>query len=237
MAPVLSDFQRGRIVGAREAGASISETCKLVGVSRDTVCRIMREYKKLGKTSAEKSTCGRDRKLTSRQQRSLKRIVKRDRRITAAQATVALNTCLDKPVSTATVRKELHDMGIHGRAAIPKPLIKPKNAAERMRWCKDRKQWETDQWSQVVFSDESSFTLFPTSGRVYVWRTSGEAYNPDCLLPTVKHGGGSVMVWGAISRHSLGPLVAVKGKIKASDYQGILDNQVIIQNYFYQKMH
>ena len=29
---------------------------------------------------------------------------------------------------------------------------------------------------------------------VYVWRTPKEAYNPDCLVPTVKLEGGSVMI-------------------------------------------
>jgi hypothetical protein len=46
---------------------------------------------------------------------------------------------------------------------------------------------------------ESSFTLFPTSGRVYIWRSPKEAYNPECLAPAVKHVGGSMMVWAAVS--------------------------------------
>jgi hypothetical protein len=29
--------------------------------------------------------------------------------------------------------------------------------------------------------------LFPTSGRVYVWRIPKEAYNPQFLMPAVKH--------------------------------------------------
>jgi hypothetical protein len=44
----------------------------------------------------------------------------------------------------------------------------------------------------VIWSDVSSFTLFHMSGRVYVWRTTKEAYNQECLVQTVKHGGGSV---------------------------------------------
>jgi hypothetical protein len=35
-----------------------------------------------------------------------------------------------------------------------------------------------------MWSDESSFTLLPASGRVYVWRTPKEAYNPALLVPT-----------------------------------------------------
>jgi hypothetical protein len=33
--------------------------------------------------------------------------------------------------------------------------------------------------AHVMWSDESSFTLLPASGRVYVWRTQKEAYNPE----------------------------------------------------------
>jgi hypothetical protein len=45
--------------------------------------------------------------------------------------------------------------------------------------------------------------MFPTSGKVYVWRTPKEAYNPEYLVATVKHGGGSVMFWAAVSWHSI----------------------------------
>jgi hypothetical protein len=41
----------------------------------------------------------------------------------------------------------------------------------------------------LIWSDELSFTLFPTSGRVYVWRTPKDAYNLECPIPTVKHWG------------------------------------------------
>jgi hypothetical protein len=49
--------------------------------------------------------------------------------------------------------------------------------------------------AHIIWSDESSFMLFPTLGKVYVWRTPKEAYNLECLVPIVEHGIGSVMVW------------------------------------------
>ena len=76
MSFVLTEFQPGRLVGAREAGATIAETCKLVGVSKATVCRFMQEFMK-GKTPPNSST-ERNKKLDSLRQRSLKRIVKAD---------------------------------------------------------------------------------------------------------------------------------------------------------------
>jgi hypothetical protein len=42
--------------------------------------------------------------------------------------TAQLNIHLEDPVSTKTVRHELHKSDIHGRAAIAKPLIIESNA-------------------------------------------------------------------------------------------------------------
>jgi hypothetical protein len=78
----------------------------------------------------------------------------------------------------------------------------------------------------VIWSDESFFMLFPTSGRLYVWITPKEAYSPECLVPTAKHGGGSVMVWTAISCYSIGPIITLHGRITAREYEDRLDNQV-----------
>jgi hypothetical protein len=84
-----------------------------------------------------------------------------------------------------------------------------------------------------MWSDESSFMMFPTSGRVYVWRTPKEAYNPECLDPTVEHGRGSVMVWAAISRYSIDPIITLHGQITAKECTDRLGNQVhpIIQTF------
>jgi hypothetical protein len=64
----------------------------------------------------------------------------------------------------------------------------------------------SDDWKYATRSDESSFTLFPTSARIYVWRTPKEIYNPECLVPTVKYGGGSVTIWAAKCWYSAGPI-------------------------------
>jgi hypothetical protein len=86
----------------------------------------------------------------------------------------------------------------------------------------------------VIWSDESPFTLFPASRRVYVWRTPKEAYNPEYLVLTMEHGGGSVMVWAAKLWDSVGPIMALHGRITARDYMDRLGNQMhpMIQTLF-----
>ncbi|GFW86287.1 transposable element Tcb1 transposase [Trichonephila clavipes] len=74
----------------------------------------------------------------------------------------------------------------------------------------------------VIWSDESSSTLSQTTRRVFVWRTPTEAFHVDCLVPTVKHGGGSMMVWAAISSRGLRSLIVLRGMITGDHYRSIL---------------
>jgi hypothetical protein len=75
--------------------------------------------------------------------------------------------------------------------------------------------YQTTGNTRVMWSDELSFTLSPTSGRVYVWRTLKKAYNMECLVLKVKHGGGSAMVWAAMSWYNilLVPLLPFTAKL------------------------
>jgi hypothetical protein len=44
-------------------------------------------------------------------------------------------------------------------------------------------------------------------------------YNPECLVPTEKHEGGSVMTWAAVSWYYAGPVITHHGRITAHYFQ------------------
>ena len=50
---------------------------------------------------------------------------------------------------------------------------------------------------------------------------------PDCVVPTVKHGGGSMMVWGCFGGERTGDLIEVKGIMKKEQYHSILERHAI----------
>ena len=85
----------------------------------------------------------------------------------------------------------------------------------------DDKTGTSYDWKYTIWSDELFFMLFPTTAQ-----TPNEAYNPECLVPTAKHGGRSVMIWAAISWCSAGPVSTLSSQLTVSDYMGISGNQV-----------
>ena len=77
-----------------------------------------------------------------------------------------------------------------------KPWISKKNVKARLKFARDHLDWSVADWGRVLWSDESKFNLFSSDGIRYVRRPPGQRNNPKYQVPTVKHGGGSVMIWG-----------------------------------------
>ena len=53
-----SDFQRGHIVGAHLAGASVTKMATLLGVSKAAVSKVMASHTNNGRTSSPKRNSG-----------------------------------------------------------------------------------------------------------------------------------------------------------------------------------
>ena len=60
----------------------------------------------------------------------------------------------------------------------------------------------------------------------YVWRKKGEADKPKNTVPTVKHGGGNILLWECFYSSGTGNLVKVKGLMRKEVYIRILDENV-----------
>ena len=136
--------------------------------------------------SSAKHNSGRKSKFSERDRRTLHRIFRKDCRTTAHKITSELTEYLQNPVSTKTVRWEFYKWTLQGRVAFRKSLISQTNVLKLLEWCMTYWNWSLKQWKRVILSDESSFSLFLTTSRVYVWRQPKEAFLSDCLQLTIE---------------------------------------------------
>jgi transposase len=227
----VSKVNRERIIGAYLTGIKQRNISIQLNIPTSTVSDIIKRYKETGSTEP-KQRSGRPKILNERDTRALKRIIRTDRFSPLGDVTNKFNTSLDTTLHYNTVRSYLHNEGLGSYTAKKKPHLTKKHRTDRLKWCKEKKNW-AEEWKQVVWSDESRFALFQSDGRARVWRSPGEAYNKDCIQPTVKFGGGSVMFWGCFGWHGVGPLVVVEGNMDSDKYINILANNFIpwVDNY------
>ena len=66
------------------------------------------------------------------------------------------------------------------------------------------------------------------NARRHVWRKSGTVHHQANTIPTVKHGGGSIMLWGCFSVAGTGRLVRMEATMNAAMYRDILDENLLL---------
>ncbi|GFS81381.1 zygotic DNA replication licensing factor mcm6 [Trichonephila clavipes] len=77
--------------------------------------------------------------------------------------------------------------------------LTPRHRAARRRWAAEHRDWEQHDWRQVLFTDESRFSLDCDTRRVLVWRDRGTRNNPAFVHERSQYRRAGRMVWGGIS--------------------------------------
>ena len=131
-------------------------------------------------------------------------------------------------VSISTTQRRLREAGLHGRKARRQPRLTVLHKNTRLDFAKVHRDWTYEQWSEVIFSDESRLLLYRCDGRVYVRRMKGEDFAENCIQTTVKQTRGRMhMVWGCITSNGVGLLYKVDGNLNGESYINILENSLI----------
>ena len=216
----LDPATRERIVGMHIANVATKVIIETLGLPKSTVYDTIKRFKDSGSAQPAKRP-GRPPKLTIRDQRAAVRIIKLNRSTPLAILTHEISDRLSLRISPSTTRRYIRRLGLKSCYAVKKPLLTKVKAKKRLAWARTHRKWD-EEWKKIAFSDESRFCLHKSDGRMRIWRAKKEKYHPDCINPTVKFGGGSVMFWGCISWWGVGPLVACKGTMNSARYMDIL---------------
>ena len=216
---------RKLIVNLKNEGKSLSEIADIVKRPRSSVQYVIENFKK---TKSLETTPGRGRKakLTDRHHRLIVREIAQNPKLSAPKIADSLAQNANIEVSPQTVRNVLREKGYRGCVARKKSFISAKNLKKRLEYARKYVEEPEEFWNNVIFTDESKFNIFCSDGLVRVWRRPNTELDPKNLRPTVKHGGGSVMVWGAYSAKGPGNLVFIESIMDRFKYLDILKNNL-----------
>ncbi|GFW46536.1 transposable element Tcb2 transposase [Trichonephila clavipes] len=109
-----------------------------------------------------------------------------------------LCTATGQQVSRFTEARCLHKGGLFARRPGRRLPLKVGHRLHRLHWCRELKNWTTDQWSRVLFMDESRFSTRRNSQRVLIWKEIGTRFYLRNLMERHRYGGLGVLVWGGI---------------------------------------
>ncbi|KAJ8389099.1 hypothetical protein AAFF_G00123050 [Aldrovandia affinis] len=223
---VLSEEKKGSILALLEEGYSERKVASILQISKVAVHKNKAKQQTLGTTKLQ---TGRGQKLlsTDRDDHQLIRMSLNNRRMASSDLQKEWQKAAGVKCTARTVRNRLLWAGLKSCKARKKPFINEKQRRDRLRFAKDHKDWTVEDWSKVIFFDESNFQLCPTPGHLMVRRRPGEACKPQCLAPTVKFGGGSVMIWGCFTKAGIGQICLCEGRMNQTTYKVILEENLL----------
>ncbi|GFW45391.1 HTH_Tnp_Tc3_2 domain-containing protein [Trichonephila clavipes] len=103
--------------------------------------------------------------------------VKRNRRGTASDLSRQLSSATGTTVSRQTVYRRLGLIGLYASRPVRCVPLTATHCRLRLTWSREHALWTPQQWSCVMFSDESRFSLQSDSRRTLIWRASGTRYS------------------------------------------------------------
>ncbi|GFY02408.1 HTH_Tnp_Tc3_2 domain-containing protein [Trichonephila clavipes] len=149
----LPESMAWRVIGRLESGQTQRSVADAVGVARSVVARLWNRFQETGNVR---------------------------RRPGAAAKTVALGHRTKGVQPNSTYR--LHEGGLYARRPIVCIPLTPRHRVARRRWAAEHRDWEQHDWSQVLFTDESRFSLECDTRCVLVWRTGALEITPHLFV-------------------------------------------------------
>lgn len=164
---------------------------------------------------------------SAREDRKMALLSKRDPFLSSIEIQRLMQGQHDCVTSARTVRRRLQQFNLRGCIAKRKPLVSKKYILRRLQFAKLHVQEPLSFWKRIRWSDESKFNLRGSDGKTYVRRPPNKQFDPRYTIKTIKHGGGSIMVWAAFSWHGVGPISRITGRMDQHVYKNILENVMV----------
>ncbi|GFV05906.1 transposable element Tcb2 transposase [Trichonephila clavipes] len=169
-------------------------------VDQSVISRLWQRFQRTGDVTRQ-PVSGRPRFITPHQDRYLV-ISARHQRGSAARALCsALTVATGIRISRQTVYRRLNHYALCARRpAVCIPLTSAHKRA-LLNWSL-KHHWSVGEWTNVMFSDESQFSLSSDSRRGTIWRECGTRFEPRNITERHNFPSRGVMVWAGIMMDS-----------------------------------
>lgn len=216
-----SNSDRKIVIQLYKDGKSLRQIAKIMHRSHSTIQSVVKIYNSSGRIEKKKRN-GNRLILSRRHQSFVRRVVRQDNTISAVKLAGLLQNQFQIKITPQSVRNYLRRFGIQSRTPASKPFINNVNRRKRLNFAKRYLNKDFRYWKRVIFSDECKINLKLSDGRVRIWREKNTRLYPKNMLPTFKHGGGSLMIWGCFAASGVGNLHFIDGIMNAKQYVQIL---------------
>ncbi|GFU32539.1 transposable element Tcb2 transposase [Trichonephila clavipes] len=185
------------VIDRLESGQTQRSVADAVGVARNVV-RLWNRFQETGNVR-RRPGAGRPRTTTSTDDRYIQLTARRNRTENATQLQRQLLLATGRRVSAKQYVIGFMRGGLYARRPMVCIPLTPRHRAAQRRWAAEHRDWEQHDWSQVLFTDESRFSLECDTRRVLVWRDRGTRNNPAFVRERSQYRRAGWMVWGGIS--------------------------------------
>ncbi|KAG2469917.1 TCB1 transposase, partial [Polypterus senegalus] len=221
----LSVDLRDRIVSRHKSGGIYRKMSAALKVPMSKVASIIHKWKKF-ETTRTLPRPGWQSKLSDWGRRALVREKTKNPMVTLSELQRS-SMERGEPSRRTTISAAIHQSGLYGTVARRTPLLSKRHMAAHLEFAKRHLKDSQTMRNKILWSDKTKIELFGVNVRRHVWRKPGTAHHHANTIPTVKHGGGSIMLWGCFSAAGTGRLVRIKGKMTAAMDRDILDENLL----------
>lgn len=209
------------VIRYRDENLTVLQISKKLDIPRTTVYNILKKYDKYGTVMRLKGS-GRKKSLDNRDIAIILSEIDKNPFISSETIKNEIEKGTEKDVTSRTVRNYIRKTSFRSRIPRKVPYLSKKNINRRIELANEWSSYENEDWDKIIWSDETKINLFSSDGRKRCYRKANSALELKNCLPTIKHGGGSIMVWGCMSSKGCGNLVIIRGTMDKYVYKTIL---------------
>ncbi|GFY23524.1 transposable element Tcb1 transposase [Trichonephila clavipes] len=157
-------------------------------IAKSVISRIWQRFQDDGNVSRCYSTSC-PRVTTPNEDRHLAVTAKRNRRSTAPDPSRQFSSATGTTVSRQSVYRRLGRIGLYAHRSVRCVPITATHCPLRLIWSREHALGTPQQWSCVMFSDESRFGLQSDTCRTLIWRVPGTRYHQENTIERHRYGG------------------------------------------------